>query len=363
MPRLDDMMDRRAVTPSGHRGPKRSTRSKKTPPPQDRLSQRTLLWRRIKRSIRPGLWILGVGAVLVVGAELIRTLPSVSILHKTSSATTSAPIAPAASSTPAPAFVPDIHPGLLAEAMAGLGFRIDKIEINGASSITPGAVMAAMGIRDGDPTFGFSLKAMQQRLETLGAVQSVVIERLLPGTLVVNITERDVYAIWQTIQNGHPVFQIIDKEGNAIAGQDAALAKRREPSLLLLSGAGAPQQASTLIPELKALPTVFSHVAAAERVDDLRWNLILKNHTVVKLPPEHEQTALNELAGLQGSMQLLDRPVESIDLRQPGRLVVHPYVTAPTSKDEHKNDHRDARRDDRRDKHSHSHDDSRQERE
>jgi hypothetical protein len=28
-------------------------------------------------------------------------------------------------------------------------------------------------------------------------------------------------------------------------------------------------------------------------------------------------------------MALLDRPVESIDLRQPGRLVVHPYPQPP----------------------------------
>lgn len=361
MPRLEDIMDRGPVAPSRHRGQKRPVRSKKAPPPQDRLSQRTLVWRRIKRSLRPGLWILGVGAVLIVGGELIRTLPSISHLHKPHLATVMTPMAPAA--TPAPP--PVIHPGLLAEAMAGLGFRINKIEIHGASSTSPGAVMAAIGVHDGDPTFGFSLKAMQQRLDALGAVQSVVIERLLPGTLVVTITERDIYAIWQTIQNGRPVFQVIDKKGDVIAGQDAALAKRREPSLLLLSGAGAPEQASILIPELKALPSVFSHVAAAERVDDLRWNLILKNHTVVKLPAEHEQTALTELAALQSSMQLLDRPVESIDLRQPGRLVVHPYVTAPAAKDEHRNDHRDARRDEHRDgrRDKRNHDDSRQERE
>lgn len=331
MPRLD-ATNRHTVASSRPRAAKRASKSKKSRPTQDRLSQRTLVWRRVKRSVRPALWVLGVVAVLVVGGELLRSLPKapptppkLSAMVPSNATSVAAPV----QSTPV------AKPGLLAEILAGVGFRINKIEINGVVSTTPAVVSDALGVKDGDPIFGFSLKAMQQRVEALGPVQSAVIERQLPGTLVVNIKERDIYAIWQTILNGKPVFQIIDHEGNVIAGQDAVQAKRREPSLLLLSGAGAPQQANIFIPELKAVPSVLSHVAAAERVDELRWNLILKNHTVVKLPVENEQGALRELAALQASIQLLDRPVESIDLRQLGRLVVHPYVVAPASKNKH----------------------------
>lgn len=332
MPRLETI-ETPPLAPPRPRGGKRPPRNKKAPPPQDRLSQRTLLWRRVKRSLRPGLWVLGVGALLVVGGELIHSLPEPSPPAHEAAHPAIMPASPRAVS----ATTPVVQPGLLADALAGLGFKVSKIEILGTSTTTPKAVAEAVGVRIGDPSFGFSLKTIQQRVEALGPVQSAVVERLLPGTLVIDVKERDIYAIWQTIQNGRPVFQIVDRKGNVITGQDAAMAKRREPSLLLLSGAGAPQQASTLLPELKAVPTVFSHVAAAERVDELRWNLILKNHTVVKLPAENEQTALNELAALQASMQLLDRPVESIDLRQPGRLVVHPYMVAPATRD--KRDH------------------------
>lgn len=331
MPRLD-ATNRPSIASSAARANKRPSRRKKAPPTQDRLSQRTLLWRRVKRSIRPGLWILGVGAVLVVGGELLRSLPA------SPPAPAKAPPAVVANTTPVATPVqstPVVQPGLLAEMLARIGFKIHNIEIHGAEADTSAAVLAALDVKDGDPIFGFSLKAMLQRVDALGPVQSAVIERQLPGTLVVNVKERDIYAIWQTIVNGQPVFQIIDHEGNVITGQSAVQAKRREPSLLLLSGAGAPQLANVLIPELKSVPAVMSHVAAAERVDDLRWNLILKNHTVVKLPAEHEQAALSELAALQTSIQLLDRPVESIDLRQPGRLVVHPYVIAPASRDKH----------------------------
>lgn len=332
MPRLDP-----SATPRPRNMPPRSrggraVRGKKPQPPQDRLSQRTLLWRRIKRSFKPGLWVLGGVAVIVVGVELVRSLPSSPpMAHKPATVV-------AAVTQAAPAIdheAPVMQPGLLARALAGLGFRITTIEVHGISATDPVTLANALVVKKGDPTFGFSLSAIEQRVDALGPVQQVTIERLLPGTLVVNVTERDIYAIWQTIENGQRVFQLIDKKGDIITGQDAAAAKRREPSLLLLSGVGAPQQASVLIPALKAVPTVYAHVEAAQRVDDLRWNLILKDHTVVKLPAENMSAALVQLAALQASMQLLDRPVQSIDLRQPGRLAVRPYVVAPPKTDRH----------------------------
>ncbi len=256
----------------------------------------------------------------MVGGELVRSLPSAPHIALPQAATVR--VAPAAPSRV-------VQPGLLADALAGIGFRVTRIETNGAVTTDAAALAQAIGVKEGDPTFGFSLNGIQQRVQALGPVQSATVERILPGTLVINITERDVYAVWQTVQNGQVVFQLIDKKGDVIADQDAAAAKKRQPSLLLLSGADAPQQASTLIPELQAEPSVLSHVVAAERVDGLRWNLILKNQTVVKLPVGNDAGALAQLASLQSSMQLLDRPVEAIDLRQAGRMVVRPYVIPP----------------------------------
>jgi cell division protein FtsQ len=156
------------------------------------------------------------------------------------------------------------------------------------------------------------------------------VERELPGTLVVSITERNAFAIWQTggTDGQPPTFELIDKQGNVITDQNAIVAKRREPWLLLLVGSDAPQNAQTLMNELNSAPSVLSHVVAAERVDGLRWNLVLKDRAVVKLPDVDEADAIGQLAALQASVQLLDRPVEAIDLRIPGRLVVKPYPVA-----------------------------------
>jgi len=287
----------------------RTSRARKPAPPQDRLTQRKLFFRRVKRSLKPGLWFLVIASVFIVGFELVRSLPS------------AAP-APQAAETAAAA-APSSSP--LANFAADLGLRVTRVQINGARTTDPDLLRQAIGVKPGDPTLGFSLQSIRDQVEQLGPVQSAVVSRELPGTLVVTVTERDAYAIWQTVSNGQTKFVLIDKQGNVIANQDAAEAKRREPSLLLLSGEDAPANANVLVTELQAAPAVLSHVAAAQRVDGLRWNLILKNQTLVKLPSENEADAIGQLAALQNSVQLLDRPVEVIDLRQAGRLVVKPY--------------------------------------
>ncbi len=295
---------RRASRPAGARA-----RPKKAAAMQDRLSARVLFFRRVRRSIKPGLWILGGVFALLIGSELYRQIPAIG---------------------PVPSPAGSLRHGFGAVTGA-IGFRVTSVQINGADTTPLPVIEAALGVKTGDPILGFSLASVQARIEQLGPVQSAVVERALPNRLIITVIERAPYAVWQT-GNGHgaalPEFVVIDRQGNVISDQDAVAAKRRNPALLLLSGQGAPQMASTLMDELIAAPNVRVHIAAAQRVDGLRWNLILHNATVVKLPEENENQAIAQLAQLQTSMALLDRPVEVIDLRLAGRMVVRPYPNA-----------------------------------
>jgi len=282
-------------------------KAKKPLPQQDRLTARKLFMRRVRRSLKPGIWLMGMVCVVVLVSEAFRALAAVGPV-----------ISPAGS----------FRHGF-ASAAAMLGFRVQKIEVLGADSTPLPVIDAALGVAPGDPSFGFSLQAAAARIEQLGPVQTATVQRALPGMIIVTVKERAPYAIWQTDDaSGAAKFVLIDKAGNVIADQDAAAAKRRNPALLLLVGQDAPRYAAALMGELQAQKTVFSRVVAAERIDGLRWNLTLRDGAVVKLPADDEAMALAQLAGLQSAMALLDRPVEWIDLRQPDKLVVHPYPPA-----------------------------------
>ncbi len=311
MPRLTATkpMARAALTPARPAPARRPAKKPATLP--DRLSARALFFRRLRRSLRPGIWICVILIALAGGAELFRAIPKLGPV-----------ISPVGS----------VRHGLA--VLAGYaGFRVTDIQIIGAETTKPAAIDTAIGIKAGEPIFALSLAAMQARLEQLGPVQTATVTRALPGTLIVTIKERNGFAIWQTgSADSSKTFQLIDGQGNVISNQDAAAAKRRDPSLLLLAGADAPLHAQSLISELQGAPGVLPRVAAAERVDGLRWNLILKNDTLIKLPADDEQKAIAQLAALQASMALLDRPVEVIDLRFAGKMVVRPYPSpdAPT---------------------------------
>ncbi|WP_298283916.1 cell division protein FtsQ/DivIB [Acidocella sp.] len=298
-------------------GPPRA-RARKPAPQPDRLSARKLYWRRVKRSLKPGLWLLGLGVLGVGASEALHSLPARQAAATVPSTASAAPAAP--------------HRGL-GGLLAWLGFRVQNIDIEGADPDDLLAIQAAVGVAPGAPIFGPSLSAIQARIQDLGPVEGATVERVLPSTLVIEVAERNALAIWQTQTQGQTRFVVIDKQGDVILGQDAAQAKRREPGLLLLTGPDAPEHAAALINALKAAPSVAAQVVAAERVDGLRWNLILKDQAVVKLPGSaDEAAAIGQLAALESSLNLLERPVEDIDLRQPGRLVVRPYP-APAGPD------------------------------
>ncbi len=281
--------------------PAAKVKSKKPITAQDRLKARTLFFRRVKRSIKPGLWVLASIFAVAFIAQAVRAIPA------------------------APAKAVSLHSGSsFARLAAVAGFKVANIKISGADDSSLPAIQAALGVRPGDPIFGVSINEAAQRVAQVGSVQSAIIERELPSTLVVAITQRAAFAIWQTGSGASAQYALIDKAGNIIANQNAVEAKRRDPNLLLVVGQGAAQHAAALQTQLDAFPSINQRIVAAEWVDGLRWNLTLKDQTVVKLPMNDVQTALIQLARLQTSMQLLDRPVEAIDMRLPGRMVVHP---------------------------------------
>jgi cell division protein FtsQ len=193
--------------------------------------------------------------------------------------------------------------------------------VEGRSNTPEPLLNAALGVRRGDSMLGFSIQGARQRIETLSWVEHAAIERRLPGTLVVSLTERRPFAIWQN--QGR--FVLIDRNGETVANEDVAAFGE----LPLVVGTGAPKAATALLDALAAQPQVKSHVVAAVRVGERRWNLRMKNGGDVLLPEGAEAAALAKLAELQNADALLDRPLAVVDLRLPDRLVVRPQQALP----------------------------------
>jgi cell division protein FtsQ len=254
----------------------------------DRPGRWKLLWRRNRRLLRPAALasfvLVGSAALLTVGQIAGRGPPL---------------------------------PDRIGRATAALGMRVQDIVIEGRQKTPEPLLRAAIGVSPGDPILVYSVAAARARIETLTWVQSATVERRLPSTIFVQVVERRPFAVWQM----QGKFVLIDRAGEIVTDSDVAALADQLP---LVVGAGAPQAAAPLLDALAAQPSVQSHVTAAVRVGERRWNLRLSNGADVLLPEGAEVQALAKLADLEAQHALLDRPLRDIDLRLPDRLVIRP---------------------------------------
>jgi cell division protein FtsQ len=208
-----------------------------------------------------------------------------------------------------------------------IDLRVQTITLDGRQNTPEPLLRAALGVNVGDPILGFSVEAARQRIESLSWVAHVAVERRLPGTIYVAMTERRPFAIWQT----QGKFVLIDRNGETVTNEDVAAFGE----LPLVVGTGAPPFAAALLDQLAQVPDIRDRVAAMVRVGERRWNLQLKNGLIVMLPEGHESVALAKLHDLQTSQALLDRPLISIDMRLPDRLAVRTKQGVSVTPDAH----------------------------
>jgi cell division protein FtsQ len=205
---------------------------------------------------------------------------------------------------------------------AALGFALKVVAVEGRHWTKPAEIMKALAARPAMPIFAVDLAAAQTRLEALPWVRSAVIERRLPDTIFIRLSERRPLALWQ-----HDAKMVlIDRRGTVIAVKSL----HRFAKLPLVVGADARRHAAPLIAMLAQEPALAARVTAAIWVGGRRWNLRLDNAIDVLLPETGTASAWSELARIERSGKVLERDIAAIDLRLPGQLVVR--INAPPAK-------------------------------
>jgi cell division protein FtsQ len=154
------------------------------------------------------------------------------------------------------------------------------------------------------------------RVQGVGWVKEARVVRLLPDTLIVEVKEHDRLAVWQEAGQ----IKVIDARGQVIDGADA----RRYPTLPLVVGKGADVAAGEILPLLAQRPRLMGMVDALVRVDERRWDLRLKDGSLIQLPATEQEAALIRLDALDQRERLLDLGFARVDLRTPDEVAVRP---------------------------------------
>ncbi|MEK9672811.1 MAG: cell division protein FtsQ/DivIB [Rhodospirillaceae bacterium] len=210
--------------------------------------------------------------------------------------------------------MPDQAKSWVVDSTAKAGLRIEEIFVTGRSQTTREKLLVALKLNRGQPMFGFDPDDARKRVEKLPWVKSAVVERMLPGTVQLHITERVPMALWQN----QGAFQLIDEDGKVILKSGL----ERFSDLPVVVGLDAPEHAKALLETLRKEPDLMAQVRAAVRVSGRRWNLVLENGIDVQLPEDNPAAAWLRLAEYERQHKVLDRDVEALDLRLPDRLIV-----------------------------------------
>jgi cell division protein FtsQ len=200
------------------------------------------------------------------------------------------------------------------------GFRLRTVHVVGASPLATADIVKAAGVYQDEPLLGLDLNALRGRVEHVGWVKEARVVRLLPDTLMIAVKERRQLAVWQ--HDGKSV--VIDEHGQPIPEADPA----RFATLPLVVGAGGAEHAPEILPVLAQRPKLMGRMEALVRVDDRRWDLRLKDGSLIQLPAVEQEQALMQLEQLDSRSRILDLGFERIDLRNPDLVAVRPRAVA-----------------------------------
>ena len=196
------------------------------------------------------------------------------------------------------------------------GFRLKTVHVQGASPMATADIVKAAGLYQDQPLLGMDLEALRHRVEAVGWVKQARVIRLLPDTLVLSVVERKQLAVWQHAGRSY----VIDDHGQVIPEADAS----QFAALPLIVGEGANDYASDILAEVVARPRLMERLEALVRVDNRRWDLRLKDGSLVQLPAVDEDGALIKLEQLDQKERILELGFQRIDLRDPSMIAVRP---------------------------------------
>ena len=197
-------------------------------------------------------------------------------------------------------------------------WQLEQVIVEGHKRTDRKTIMNVLNINQGQNMASISLNQVRQQLLTLPWIKDVIVERHLPGTLIIQITEKIPIALWQNNQAYLP----LDETGATIKDN-----KLLPADLILVVGSDAPEQTLSLLGALEKVPSINSLVRSAVRVEKRRWNLRLSDAETgleIMLPEVNFDKALERLAEKDKKENLLRKNLQAIDLRLSYRIILHP---------------------------------------
>ncbi|MGH6840280.1 MAG: cell division protein FtsQ/DivIB, partial [Methylocella sp.] len=194
-----------------------------------------------------------------------------------------------------------------------LGFSIKAVTIAGERELKEQDILAIAGISPRNSLLFLDVAKIRERLTRLPQVKEAAVTKLYPDRLLIEIEERQPFALWQC--DGQ--VQIVAADGVPLA----AMRDQRFIHLPLVVGTGANEKLGQYVALLETAGDLRERIVAGVLVAGRRWTLKTANGIDVLLPEIEPGAALARLDDLERTSHVLDKDILSLDLRQSARVV------------------------------------------
>ncbi len=208
-------------------------------------------------------------------------------------------------------------PVVVSGAAKAVGLKATDIVISGQSETREADVFDALALGKTRSLVGFDVEDARKRVLELPWVNHVEIRKFYPGKLLVELQEKNAFAVWQQDSN----LFVVEKNGKLITKFGIAdLIDNRFAHLPHLVGKGAAESATDILPLVARYPKVAAKAKAYIRVADRRWDIAFSEGLTAQLPEYGIGNALARLARMDDTQDVLARQISNIDLRLKDRV-------------------------------------------
>jgi cell division protein FtsQ len=196
----------------------------------------------------------------------------------------------------------------------GRVFDIRRVSVfTDSGKIDRAQILGALGVQPGTASFSTDLDGLLARVMTVPELESAAVRRLGNGNLSVRLKVRTAVATWTDGANFYPV---------AANGVIINRPESERPENSAVFRGNLPDDISEIVRSLNRAPKIQDGMDYAEWIENRRWNLVMLDGKIIKLPESGMDEALESASALNKKTEILSREITELDLRDKERTIV-----------------------------------------
>jgi cell division protein FtsQ len=196
------------------------------------------------------------------------------------------------------------------------GFVVEKIAFDTQHNQAENEFPYELGIRKGDTIFAQSTQNIFANVAKNPWIKSLVVHKGFPNIISILVYYKKAIAIHQRYSQ----FVLIDENGDDI--EQVAQKNVKRYNLPIIVGDNAPKNIGKALSSFSKFPVILKKINALSYVGDRRWDIIINNGMVVKLPAGDLISSLEKLELFLKNPNFNKNTIKAIDMRIKEKIIL-----------------------------------------